>query len=149
MEEKFGLTLIPTDTGEGLILKNYETLKEDINKILESNPTYIITDNSQLKEAKNFRAKLNKTIKNIDRMRIDAITDLTSTFTKQCNELVDLIDKKQKEIGKEVKTYEDSKKLVIVETKTKIIATLKFFDEKLIKKITEFAEKNDCELSIN
>ena len=74
----------------------------------------------------------------------------TIQFTENCNELKRLFDERQAQFGEKIKAYEDSQKTVVgAETQLKkYTATIKFTDAKLIKKITEFCEKNGCELTI-
>ena len=53
-------------------------------------------------------------------------------------------------MGEKIKEYEDKQKVVVADTTatTKYTATLKFTDEKIIKKLQDFAVKNGCELTI-
>ena len=147
METKKSFQLSVETKGK-LTLANKNLIIEQALDIISEMPTTIIQDDSELKRVKEFRASCNNCIKAIDRLRIDYVADYTSEFEADCNAVKKIFEDKQKELGVAVKTYEDSKKEVVVERKHKITATLKFYDENIIKKIKKFAEQNGCELSI-
>jgi len=112
---------------------------------------FVIQDELGKKKMKGWRADLQKIITAIDRKRIDTIADFTSDFTSECNELKEFFTQARNLLDVEIHKYEDSQKLVVgaVATGTKkYTATIKFTDEKLIKKLTDFCEKNGCELTI-
>lgn len=131
-----------------LEIKDFEEKLNWVDTYLEENKVYMITNDQELKENKETRARINKLIAEIQRYRIDNINDIISVCMSQFKTIEDKLDERQKALGKEIKTYTDSKKVVVVETKHKITATLKFYDEQLISKIQEFATANNCELSI-
>ena len=143
------LELKLTQTNE-LQIKNYEEQLEIAKEILEQNQVFEIKTDDDCKKAKEIRSKFNGVIKQIDRRRIDLVEELTSTFTEQCNELKTLFDNRQKEFGKVINEYVDSKKTVVA-PKTdakKFTATIKYYDEKISKKLEDFCIKNNCELTI-
>lgn len=132
-----------------LEIPDFETKNKWIDSYLEENPVFIIQSDSELKECKERRATTNKLLEEIKRFRIDNINDVICLFEEQFKILEKKLDDRQKELGKEIEAYTDSKKTVVVKAKHKITATLKFFDENIIKKIEKFAIENGCELKIS
>lgn len=137
---------------EGLCIRGgYEKTLALVKDILVAHPSYDITNDAEKKQAKETRATLKKCIDAIDRTRIDAVADYTKAFTDQCNEIKALFEERRKEFDTKIKTYEESQKVVVADTTKagkKYTATIKFTDEKLVKKLTDFCAKNGCELTI-
>lgn len=137
------------DKSTGILnVVNFEEILGIVNEILNQNPVFKIENDSDKKICKERRANLNKCIKAIDRRRIDLVEEFTTEFTSQCKQITELLDTRQKELGVEIKAYEDSLKEVVVEKPKVITATLKYQDAKLTEKIIKFAEKYGIELSI-
>jgi len=146
MEEKFEIDLV--NNNDVIELKNYEKTLEIANEILGEYQAFKIENDDELKIAKEKRAKLNKVVSMIDRRRIDTINDFTSLYVNQCKSLTELFDKRQKEIGIEINKYIESKKESVVSKPKVITATVKFYDEKVVDKLSNFCSKNNCELSV-
>lgn len=147
---KFELEVI-SDREKGILkVSDYEENLKNAREILALYPIIDIENDEQKKVYKTVRATFNKFVKAIDRKRIDTVSDYCITFEEQCNEIKNLFDDAQKAIGEKVKEYEDKQKVVVADTTatTKYTATLKFTDEKIIKKLQDFAIKNGCELTI-
>lgn len=151
MEETvFELETISNREDGVLMVKDFANTYATAQKIIEEHPIVTIETDEQKKIAKATRATLNKIVKAIDRKRIDTLNDFGYAFEEQCNCIKTLFDNHASALGEKIKEYEESQKLAVSETaKQKVItATLKFYDEKIIKKLTDFAQKNGCELSI-
>jgi len=148
--EAFELETISDKTTGVLAIKDFEATLETAKRIVAENPVPVIDNDEAKKEAKAFRATINKVVKAIDRRRIDTIADYTQDFADKCNQIKALLDDLQKGYGKAITDYEDSQKAVVADTAPakKYTATIKFTDEKLIKKLTDFCLKNNCELTI-
>lgn len=147
---KFELEVISDKENGILTVSDFEENLKNAQEILALYPIIDIENDEQKKTYKTVRATFNKFVKAIERKRIDTVTDFCIVFEEQCNQIKDLFDKAQKEIGDKVKEYEDKQKVVVADTTgtTKYTATLKFTDEKIIKKLQDFAVKNGCELTI-
>ena len=132
------------------ILGGFDNTLTVVYKILEMYPAFEVTNDTEKKQAKELRATFKKCIESIDRTRIDSIADYVATFTEQCNTIKALFEARRLEFDKAIKDYEASQKAVLgtATTVKKYTATIKFTDEKLIKKLTDFCEKNGCELVI-
>ena len=147
---KFELEVI-SDRENGILkVSDYEENIKNAREILALYPIIDIENDEQKKVYKTVRATFNKFVKAIDRKRIDTVSDYCITFEEQCNEIKNLFDDAQKAMGEKIKEYEDKQKVVVADTTatTKYTATLKFTDEKIIKKLQDFAVKNGCELTI-
>ena len=147
---KFELEVI-SDRENGILkVSDYEENLKNAREILALYPIIDIENDEQKKVYKTVRATFNKFVKAIDRKRIDTVSDYCITFEEQCNEIKNLFDDAQKAMGEKIKEYEDKQKVVVADTTatTKYTATLKFTDEKIIKKLQDFAIKNGCELTI-
>lgn len=151
-EIMFELETISDKENGVLIVKDYEENVKKVEEILEHFPVVEITDDAQKKMYKEARATFNKFVKAIDHKRIDTVSDYCVSFEEQCNAIKALFNVRQAEIGAKIKEYEDKQKAVVIsapiDTKKTYTATLKFTDEKLIKKLEDFAIKNGCELTI-
>lgn len=150
--EKFELdTVADFNSGTLTIVGGYDKALETVNEIL-ANPDYqppVITDKESFKLAKERRALLNNAIKQIDRRRIDAVNDFTIDFTEGCNNLKNKFAEREREFKAAIDQWTESQKTVTAETTTKkFTATIKFTDEKLVKKLTDFCTENNCELTI-
>jgi len=147
---KFELEVI-SDRENGILkVSDYEENLKNAREILALYPIIDIENDEQKKVYKTVRSTFNKFVKAIDRKRIDTVSDYCITFEQQCNEIKNLFDDAQKAMGEKIKEYEDKQKVVVADTTatTKYTATLKFTDEKIIKKLQDFAIKNGCELTI-
>lgn len=134
-----------------LVVKEYETVFNQVATFLDARPVFELTTDDDQKRAKEVRAEINKVLGLIKRRRIDVIADFTGVYEEQCKTIERLLDTRQKEFGKAISDYEEKVKSedVVASAAAKVYtATLKFTDEKLINKISEFAEKNNCELNI-
>ena len=150
-ELKFELETVSSKEDGLCIRGGYANTVALVNKILDAYPSYEVTNDTQKKQAKETRATLKKCITAIDRNRIDSIADYTAQFTEQCNAIKALFEERWKEFDENIKSYEESQKIVSageLKPNKKYTATIKFTDEKLIKKLTDFCEKNGCELTI-
>lgn len=149
--EKFELdTIVDTENGVLDIKGGFEKTLALALEIVNQNQVFEIVNDSDKKRAKEIRANLNKVVKAIDRRRIDTIADYTIQFTENCNAIKKLFEDRAAEFKAVIDAYEESQKLVVGEeagTK-RYTATIKFTDEKLIKKLTDFCTKNGCELTI-
>ena len=149
--EKFDLDVV-SDKATGVIaVSGKERTWETARAIIAQTPLFVIQDDYGKKRMKGWRADIKKIIDAIDRKRIDTIADFTHDFTSECNELKELFETHRKELDEEIKRYEEAQKVVVGNVSTsakKYTATIKFTDEKLIKKLTDFCEKNGCELTI-
>lgn len=149
MEKKRDLSLESISNNGVILVKNFDKLSNDtIAELEESYQVFEIKSEEQYKELKEKRVKLNHLIDNIDTRRKDVIKDATSLFNDQCKSLIGLLDARQKAIGDELKKWKDTQKEVVVDTKNKITATIKYYDAKISKKLEDFCKKNNCELSI-
>ena len=144
-------TISNRETGT-LVVKDFDTTYALAEKIIAEHPIVKIENDEVKKQFKATRATFNKIVKAIDRKRIDTLSEFGFEFEGQCNLIKHLFEEHQARMGEAIKEYEDSQKLVVAEGETAkpkvITATLKFYDEKIVKKLTDFAQKNGCELSI-
>ena len=144
-------TISNRETGT-LVVKDFDATYALAEKIIAEHPIVKIENDEVKKQIKATRATFNKIVKAIDRKRIDTLAEFGFEFEAQCNLIKQVFDKHQAKMGEVIKEYEDSQKLVVSEGETAkpkvITATLKFYDEKIVKKLTDFAQKNGCELSI-
>lgn len=147
---KFELETIADRNNGILAVKDFESNLQLVTNALSVYQNIVINTEEEKKELKSKRAELNKIIKAIDRKRIDTLTQFCDDFEIQCNTIKEQFDIAQKTIGEKVKEFEDNQKVAVEEGKsiTKYTATLKFYDERVIKKLQEFAIKNCCELTI-
>lgn len=149
--EKFELdTIVDVEHGVLEIKGGFENTIALATEIINQNPVFEIQNDSDKKRAKEIRASLNKVVKAIDRRRIDTITDFTTQFTTNCNAVKKLFEDRAAEFAQVINAYEESQKVVVGGTDTikKYTATIKFTDEKLKKKLTDFCTKYGCELTI-
>ena len=147
--EKRDLSLESISSNGVLIVKDYERLNNDIAQELEeSYQVFEINSEEEYQELKKKRVRINHLIDSLDTRRKDVIKDTTLTFNEQCKALINILDARQKAIGDELKKWKDSQKEVVVDTKKKIVATIKYYDEKISKKLEDFCKKNNCELTI-
>lgn len=140
-----------TNEQEGLVLEGgYEKTVALVNALLAEHPVFDITNDEQKKKAKDLRATFKKCVDSVDRTRIDAIADYTATFTEQCNTIKALLEQRRVEFDTKIKAYEAEQKAVVgtQPAAKKFTATIKFTDEKIKKKLTDFCVKNGCELTI-
>lgn len=148
VEQEKTFDLVSIEDEGTLVISSYETLLEGVKNYIASNKVFLIQDKSDLTLAKKTRAEINKKIKAIDRFRIDSIEDFVSLFAEQCKTITALLNEHQEAFGEAIKTYEEQQKENTI-TKPKVItATLKFYDEKIIEKLKQFAQENGCELKI-
>ena len=149
MEQEKTFELVSIENEGTLEIGSYEIFLEGVKNYIASNKVFLIQDKADLKLAKETRAEINKKIKAIDRFRIDSIDDFVSLFATQCKTITSLLDEQQKAFGAAIKEYEEQQKAVSTLNKPKVItATLKFYDEKVLEKLTQFAQENGCELTI-
>lgn len=146
---KFELETISDKERGILTVKDYESNVALVADSLEVYQHIEIRTEDEKKDYKKKRAAINAIIKAIDRKRIDTVADYCSVFEEQCNTIKKLFDDAQQAIADKVKEWEDQQKVVAETGKgTRFTATLKFTDEKIIKKLQDFAVKNGCELTI-
>lgn len=133
-----------------LAIKDFDATLQTARTIVAENPVPVIENDVQKKEAKAFRATLNKVIKAIDRRRIDTVADYTSDFEESCKQIKAVFVELEEGYKAEIERYEKSQELASVEAEVarKYVATVKFTDPKLVKKLTDFCAKNGCELTI-
>lgn len=154
MEEKqvkFELEVVSDKELGVLKLSDYEKSLALAKEILASNPVFAIENDNDKKLAKDIRARLNKVAEQVSRVRIDSVDEFTKTFTEQCKEISDLFKARATEFGEVIKPYEEAQKIIAgdVVAKPKVITcVVKFYDDKILKKLTDFCTKNACELSI-
>lgn len=148
MEQEKSFDLVSVNNKGTLEIFSYESFLEGVKNYISANKVFIIQDKSDLKVAREIRAEINKKIKTIDRFRIDSIDDFVCLFASQCKEITSLLSEHQKAFGEAIKTYEENQKAVSTIAKPKVItATLKFYDEKIIEKLEQFASENNCEMT--
>ena len=136
-----------SDVSHGILrVRDYEKSLAMVNDILNSYPVYKISTDAELKEAKATRALFNKTIKAIDRKRIDTIEEFVGEFKTQCNDIKALLDARATEFGNEIDEYIANRD-VINQVKT-YKAIITFEDKNMIEKINEFCKKNNLNLTI-
>lgn len=148
--ETFELETISDRKTGVLAIKGFDETLQTARQIVAEHPVPEIGNDAQKKEAKAFRATLNKVIKAIDRRRIDTVADYTSDFEEACKQIKDVFSELEQGYKAEIERYEKSQEIASVETAptTKYVATIKFTDPKLVKKLTDFCAKNGCDLSI-
>lgn len=153
--EKVKSNIIELDTFKNvqgkLEVSRYEEVINQVGYFLDERPVFELTSEEDHKRAKEVRAEINKVLGLIKRRRIDAVADFVGLYEEQCKTIERCLDKRQKEFGAAISDYEEKVKSedVVASATAKIYtATLTFTDEKLIKKISDFAEKNNCELNI-
>lgn len=150
-EVKFELEVVNDKELGVLKLGDYEKSLETANQILANNPVFVINDDNDKKIAKDTRAKLNKVAEQVNRVRIDSVDEFTREFANQCKEIADKFKARANEFGEVIKPYEEAQKVVAGESvlKPKVITcVVKFYDEKVLKKLADFCTKNGCELSV-
>jgi len=148
-EIMFELETVSDKENGVLIVKDFEENLNNVKEVLSAYDVIEINNDEEKADFKKTRATFNKIIKAIDRKRIDTIADYCNTFEEQCNAIKELFDMAQLKIAEKVKEYEEKQKLATANgNATKYVATLKFTDEKIIKKLQDFAVKNGCELTI-
>ena len=148
-EEKRELVLDSKEINGVFQVSNYDEILANLQDILCTDyKVFKITNEDEYRELKDKRARLNKVIESIDRRRIDTIEELTKTYEYQCRQLKNIVNERKLELAQEIKIWADSKKEVVVDTKKKITATIKYYDEKISKKLEDFCRKNGCELTI-
>lgn len=142
-------TAVDSQSGTLVVVGGRENAIQSVNNFLAQYPIFEILNDNDKKRAKEIRTGLNKCIDSIDRRRIDSVLDFTYQFQTECNELKDLFVERKNEFDKRIKDYEQSQKVVVATNNAvkKYTAVIKFTDEKLIKKLTDFCTKNGCELS--
>ena len=146
---KFELETISDKERGVLTVKDYESNIALVADSLAVYKDFEIRTEEEKKDYKKKRAEINSIIKAIDRKRIDTVADYCCVFEDQCNQIKDLFNEAQLAIAEKVKEWEDRQKVVAESGKTtRFTATLKFTDEKIIKKLQDFAVKNGCELTI-
>lgn len=136
---------------EGTIIeiKNFEETLENAKQIIENNPVFVVTNDTEKKQAKEIRANFNKVIKAVKAKRISDISNLVSVYEDQCKQIESLFDEAQKRFGDEIKTYEEKQKDTIVSQDAKVYtATITFTDAKMVDKLTTFCEKNNLTITI-
>lgn len=150
-EVKFELEVVSDKERGVLKLGDYEKSLETANAILANNPVFVINDDNDKKIAKDTRARLNKVAEQVNRVRIDSIDEFTKEFANQCKEIADKFKTRANEFGEIIKPYEEAQKVIAGEivSKPKVITcTVKFYDEKILKKLADFCTKNGCELAV-
>ena len=133
-----------------LQLKNKDELKEQIQKSFS--PVFVVLNEQDKKLAKKERARLNNIAKVIDRERIDRISDFTSQFENDCNELKALIKEQSQLFDNEIKAYEkmnfNEEEQVIV---NRVERTQDFVincpTQEVVDKLIAFCKENNCTLT--
>lgn len=148
--ERFELETVSDRNTGVLVVTDFQKTLEQAKQIVAEHPITAIENDAQKKEAKAFRAVLNKVIKAIDRRRIDTVADFTQQFVSDVDEIKRVFVDLEQEYKAKIEEYENAQKIVVSETAApkKYVATVKFADEKIVKKLTEFCQKNGCELTI-
>lgn len=148
--ERFELETVSDRNTGVLVVTDFQKTLEQAKQIVAEHPITAIENDAQKKEAKAFRAVLNKVIKAIDRRRIDTVADFTQQFVSDVDEIKQVFVDLEQEYKAKIEEYENAQKIVVSETTApkKYVATVKFADEKIVKKLTEFCQKNGCELTI-
>lgn len=144
-------TIEKKNDGSIIEIKNFEQTLESAREIVNNNPVFIITNDSEKKEAKSIRAHLNKVIKAINQKRISDVSNLVSLYESQCKEIVEIFDKAQKEFGEQIKAYEDKVKeesTIVSQEAKQFTATITFTDAKMVDKLISFCEKNNLTITI-
>ena len=150
-EVKFELEVVNDKERGVLKLGDYEKSLKVADEILAKNPVFVIEDDESKKLAKDTRARFNKVAEQVNRVRIDSVDEFTREFTNQCKEIADKFKARANEFGEVIKPYEEAQKVVAGESvlKPKVITcVVKFYDEKVLKKLADFCTKNGCELSV-
>lgn len=150
-EVKFELEVVSDKASGVLKLGDYDKSLQLANEILANNPVFAIENNNDKKIAKDIRARLSKVAEQVNRVRIDSVDEFTREFTNQCKEIADKFKARADEFGEVIKPYEEAQKVVAGESvlKPKVITcVVKFYDEKILKKLADFCTKNGCELSV-
>lgn len=150
-EVKFELEVVSDKASGVLKLGDYDKSLQLANEILANNPVFAIENDNDKKIAKDIRARLNKVADQVSRVRIDSVDEFTREFTNQCKEIADKFKARANEFGEVIKPYEEAQKVVAGESvlKPKVITcVVKFYDEKILKKLADFCTKNGCELSV-
>ena len=107
MENEYKLPMVvDKDVNGYLFIKDYDALKDIINKKLEEYVVFVCQTSDDYKMAKNSRAELYKISKLINDTKISYIKDTTQTLTNQCKELCSLIESKSVKFDTEAKKYE-------------------------------------------
>lgn len=148
--ERFELETISDRSTGVLVVRDFDKALATAKEIVAQHPISTIETDAQKKDAKAFRATLNKVIKAIDRRRIDTIADFATGFEQSCNEIKAVFSELERQYKTEIEAYEERQKAATVEAPEvkQYVATIKFTDEKLIKKLTDFCTKNGCALTI-
>lgn len=148
--ETFEMETISDKKTGVLIVKDFDSTIETARQIVAQHPVPTIESDEQKKVAKAFRATLNKVIKAIDRRRIDTVAEYTEEFEKSCNEIKGIFTEAERSYKTAIEAYEEAQKIASVaeEPTKRYVCTIKFSDEKLIKKITEFCVKYGLEATI-
>ena len=148
--DRFELDTISDRATGVLAIKDREQTFALAQQIVSEYPAFLITNDADKKVAKELRAKYNKVIKAIDRRRIDTVNDYTTDFANSCNELKAIFETVERQFKENIESYEEAQKVVVgdVSVTKKYVATIKFTDERIVKKLTDFCTKNNCELTI-
>ena len=141
------------DKNGALAFKDYDAIKRQLVISVANTIVPVIENKETRTNVLHKRADLNNAIKTIDRRRIDAVNDAKAIIEAQAKELNSILKAKIEEIDNAVKSYDES--LLVAEvtrvepTKPRTyVATIKFTDEKIIKKLTDLCEKNNIQLTI-
>ena len=148
-EREFSLTSIENDGT--LLINSFEGLLLAVKAYVQENKVFAIQTKSDCTFARKQRAEINNKLEAIKRFRIDTVNDFVTEFNEQCKTIETLLDDLQKDYGNAIKAFTDSQKLVVdtnINKPKKLTATLKFYDEKIIEKLKQFAIENNCELTI-
>ena len=149
--ETFEMETISDKKTNVLAVKDFDLTLAKAKRIVAEHPVPTIENDDQKKAAKAFRATLNKVIKAVERRRIDSVADFTAEFEASCKEIVAVFYDAERGYKAAIEAYEDSLKVASVEAEQparKYVATIKFTDEKIIKKLTEFCAKYGLEATI-
>lgn len=140
--------LVVFENNKGLEVKDFETVKNEIEKGLNDDYKLFVIQNSEdLKKQKEIRADLNKIAKEINDNKIAWVNDLTLKVKDQVKIICDLIKAKSGEFDDSIKTYENKlneEMGIAPKLKTKYELTIKFTNkEDLDKFINKLPKKLD------
>ena len=136
---------IVSDKEGTLVLNNFELLQSEVTKYIADRPLLIISDKSDYKLVKEFRTETNKLLKTIKDGRLQTTRDLLSVFEEQCKTLEKQLDDHSKALGETLRVFDENNGKV---KPKKFSVTLSFYDKKVLEKLQQFADENNCEITI-
>jgi molecular chaperone DnaK (HSP70) len=128
-----------------LVLNCFEQLLEAAKQCIEDYPCFLVQSKQDQTKLRKFRSEINKKKKAIADGRKQVKEQLLETFEAQCKTIEDLLDEHQKKMGEAINAYDERNGNI---KQKQYSVSLKFFDEKVIEKIKQFAIENNCELTI-